>query len=173
MLSQGGAAENDSWVMINTDTEEGAADQHSLDFVVKNNSALGGTPITYTASDILAVNELVTATGLCDMPFRDVCAALIDGAEGGTLSKYAFDECVRKLVPGEFMDVDTRRRLPATLSGVFFAFDRDGAAAVDALELAAGFSIFCKGNKSDKLAFAFETMDDNMDGRLNRRATWR
>ena len=101
------------------------------------------------------------------------------------MSKVKFDECIREIIPADSMDPgmdpETRRSLSATLSSIFHAFSRagpdrdgnDGTSAVNALEFAAGFAVFCEGNKSDKLAFAFETMDDGGNGRLGRRAMWR
>jgi len=164
--------DEESWVVVNNEAEEGG--QQTLNFTVKNNSAAGGVGVEFGYDAIRSVNELVVATGLCNMSFRDVCGTLIAAADGSLiLSKYAFDEVIRGLIPAESMDGETRRRVSSVLSGVFYAFDRDGTATVNVLEFASGFSVFCKGNKSDKLAFAFESMDDDMDGRLSRRAMWR
>jgi Ca2+-binding EF-hand superfamily protein len=162
-----------SWVMVNNSTAPSYAVRQSLNFTVKNNSAEGGVEVTYSPAAIRAVNELVSATGLCTMPFRDVCEKLIAAADHGSLSKFAFDECIREMIPADRMKPETRLRLSATLSRMFYAFDRDGTATVNVLEFASGFSVFCEGKKSDKLAFAFETMDDDLDGKLSRRAMWR
>ena len=109
------------------------------------------------------------------MDFRKVGSAFIDAAEegGGYISKKQFDECIRTLIPGGSLDKDQRKSLSSTLSALFYAFDRERSDSVDAVELASGFSIFCKGSKSDKLSYAWEIVDEDLDGMLSRRGTWR
>ena len=56
----------------------------------------------------------------------------------------------------------------------FNAFDRTGKGeVVDVTDLCSGFAILCKGNKSEKLAYVFDLMDDDQDGELTRRGLWR
>ncbi|GMI16563.1 hypothetical protein TrLO_g722 [Triparma laevis f. longispina] len=135
----------------------------------------GGILVKYTQDDIKRINELVISTVLKDMDFRTVGSAFMDAAEegGGYISKRQFDECIRTLIPGGSLDKDQRKRLSSTLSALFYAFDRERSDSVDAVELASGFSIFCKGSKSDKLSYAWEIVDEDLDGQLSRRGTWR
>ncbi|GMH60759.1 hypothetical protein TrST_g10588 [Triparma strigata] len=135
----------------------------------------GNILVKYTQDDIKRINELVISTGLKDMDFRKVGSAFIDAAEegGGYISKKQFDECIRTLIPGGSLDKDQRKSLSSTLSALFYAFDRERSDSVDAVELASGFSIFCKGSKSDKLSYAWEIVDEDLDGMLSRRGTWR
>ncbi|GMH50736.1 hypothetical protein TL16_g00852 [Triparma laevis f. inornata] len=134
----------------------------------------GGILVKYTQDDIKRINELVISTVLKDMDFRTVGSAFMDAAEegGGYISKRQFDECIRTLIPGGSLDKDQRKRLSSTLSALFYAFDRERSDSVDAVELASGFSIFCKGSKSDKLSYAWEIVDEDLDGQLSRRGTW-
>jgi len=144
-----------------------------LTFIVKSTTESPGIVITFSQSDIEKIAELVTATGLHTMPFRYVCEKFLGKADEGSISKAAFDSCIRELIPKSNMDADTRRRLSGVLSGIFKAFDRERSQSVDALEFASGFSIFCAGSKSDKLAYSFEILDSDMDGKLTRRGMWR
>ena len=129
--------------------------------------------VTFNPSDVARVRELVTVTGLYQMSFRTVCDSFLGQAEEGALSKESFDSCIRSLIPGSLMNDEVRLRLSQVISGIFFAFDRERANLVDAVEFAAGFSIFCAGSKSDKLAYAFEILDDDFDGKISRRGMWR
>merc|ERR1712157_192660 len=51
---------------------------------------------------------------------------------------------------------------------IFFAFDYDGDGKANAFEIACGFTLLCQGKKSDKLEFAFETLDREKGGCLKR-----
>ena len=51
--------------------------------------------------------------------------------------------------------------------------DRDEHGQIQVADFAAGFTIFCSGNKSAKLACGFQQFDDDDDDRLSRRGLWR
>ena len=53
------------------------------------------------------------------------------------------------------------------LEGLYSCFDLNDTDAVDCMELAVGFTFLCSGNKSTKLARAFDLMDPTKRGRLN------
>mmetsp|Transcript_13788 Transcript_13788/g.28223 ORF Transcript_13788/g.28223 Transcript_13788/m.28223 type:complete len:1069 (-) Transcript_13788:18-3224(-) len=136
----------------------------------------GPTLVSFNKDDVAKVTELVVRTGLANMDFREVCNLFITTSEsnGGYITKSQFDSCIRSLIPGSRMtDKEERQRISSTLSGFFYAFDRERSESVDAVELAAGFCMLCAGSKSDKLAYAFEVVDEDLDGKLSRRATWR
>ena len=57
---------------------------------------------------------------------------------------------------------------------VFDTLDRSNSAEVDVCDLIVALStLLYTGSKSEKLAFAFDLLDENGDGRLSRRNLWR
>lgn len=93
--------------------------------------------------------ELAQGTGLANKDPADVAAALLaapenpkakkaagagagsgggdkGGSKRGTLSKNAFDHCIRGLVPGRRLSQGQKERFSGLLSAVFYAFDFDG-----------------------------------------------
>ena len=94
-------------------------------------------------------------------------------AKQGVLDKAAFDDCVRRLVPGHDLDEKDKSWLSFALSNVFYSYDRSGDSCVDTRELASGFSLFASGNKSEKLLLAFQAFDDDNDGLLSKRGLWK
>lgn len=84
------------------------------------------------------------------------------------LTKDGFDSAMRKVIVSRTMSVDTQRTLSNLLNDIFFAFDYDGTGKANAFDIACGFTLLCQGKKSDKLEFAFETLDREKGGFLKR-----
>ena len=84
------------------------------------------------------------------------------------LTKDGFDSAMRKVIVSRTMSVDTQRTLSNLLNDIFFAFDYDGIGKTNAFDVACGFTLLCQGKKSDKLEFAFETLDREKVGFLKR-----
>eukprot|EP00537_Pseudo-nitzschia_pungens_P002481 CAMPEP_0172374362 /NCGR_PEP_ID=MMETSP1060-20121228/55495_1 /TAXON_ID=37318 /ORGANISM="Pseudo-nitzschia pungens, Strain cf. cingulata" /LENGTH=1486 /DNA_ID=CAMNT_0013100997 /DNA_START=320 /DNA_END=4777 /DNA_ORIENTATION=- len=84
------------------------------------------------------------------------------------LTKDGFDSAMRKVIVSRTMSVDTQRTLSTLLNDIFFAFDYDRVGKANALDIACGFTLLCRGKKSDKLEFAFETLDREKRGVLKR-----
>lgn len=84
------------------------------------------------------------------------------------LTKEGFDSAMRKVIVSRTMSVDTQRTLSNLLNDIFFAFDYDGMGKANAFDVACGFTLLCRGKKSDKLEFAFETLDREKGGYLKR-----
>lgn len=90
--------------------------------------------------DVSNVLELAQGTGLANKDPADVAAALLAASENpkakkgvdkkkarrGSLSKNAFDHCIRGLVPGRRLSQGQKERFSGLLSAVFYAFDFDG-----------------------------------------------
>jgi len=119
------------------------------------------------------VQRLAARTGLRGRDPRAVCGGLLAFAEEGLLSKKQFDRCVRRLIPAQSLTAEEKAEFSALLSALFYAYDRDGSSQVDVLEFMGGFALLCAGNKSGKLAYAFDLLDEDGDGRLSRRGLWR
>jgi hypothetical protein len=66
------------------------------------------------------------------------------------------------------MNLETQRTLSDLLACIFTSFDREQTGLANAMEVACGFTVLCRGKKSDKLEFAFEVLDQDKDGRLSR-----
>jgi len=84
------------------------------------------------------------------------------------LTKDGFDSAMRKVIISRAMSVDTQRTLSNLLNDIFYAFDQDGTGNANAFDIACGFTLLCHGKKSDKLEFAFETLDREKGGYLKR-----
>jgi hypothetical protein len=92
----------------------------------------------------------------------------------GLLEEETFLEAIEELVTmtnatqqmqdSEFLD---------TMLMIFRCFLPENCAKVDAFEIAAGFSLFAWGSKSDKLASSFHYFDVDSKGFLNRQQLWR
>ena len=84
-----------------------------------------------------------------------------------------FDAAIRDLIPASSLSAEDKSYLSFALSNVFFAFDRDESATVDASELTSAMLLFCSGRKSDKLALSFDLFDQDNDGTVSREELWR
>eukprot|EP00941_MAST-03F_sp_MAST-3F-sp1_P002801 g2801.t1 len=84
------------------------------------------------------------------------------------LNKAGFDRCIRNAIPRDSLTIDERRFLSEALSTVFYAFDRNNDDKVSCSEFMTGFSLLTSGDKSSKLARAFELMDSDNNGKLMR-----
>ena len=123
--------------------------------------------------DMQHLRLLVERTGLVSVDVEDAMEVILNEAVDGELDKESFNSCMRVLVVSDTLDEEEVRFFSRMLSGLFYAFDRDEKACVDATELACGFAVLCAGNKSAKLAAAWGLMDDDADGLLTRRGLWR
>ena len=104
-------------------------------------------------------------------------------SEGGLLRKDAFEALLTRLglplelpMPGRNVGVSatTTRREKSFVLAVFATLDRSSSGEVDVCDLIIALSaLLYTGSKSEKLAFAFDLLDENGDGRLTRRNLWR
>ena len=103
-------------------------------------------------------------------------------SEGGLLSRGAFKQVLTQLnlpvdldMPGRVVsshsDTPTERSF---VMAVFDTLDRSNSSDVDVCDLIIALStLLHTGSKSEKLAFAFDLLDENGEGRLTRRNLWR
>jgi len=130
-----------------------------------------------TPADCTDVKALTQLSGLGDAAFEDVHDTFARAASAGpdgvpVLTKDAFDACLNQLLPTS-VSAEARARMYAMLVKAFYLSDRTEAQCVNFAEFVAGFALFCRGRKSDKLALAFRVFDSNEDGLLSRREIWR
>jgi len=131
--------------------------------------------IRITEGNLRMLKDLVTRTGLSAMSPDDVSTILLRHAEpnqggpGVVLRRETFGRCLADIAPSALdpaeMDMYTH-----LFMNFFSCFDNSSSALgeglVDAKEVAVGFSFLCAGNKSTKLATAFELLDDAKTGHL-------
>ncbi|CAM9388398.1 unnamed protein product [Chrysoparadoxa australica] len=129
--------------------------------------------LVLTSEDVEAVMKLAS-TGLAATDPSQICSTLLETSEGGVLTKAQFDAVMQVMVPHPVgASENEMMSYSVLLSSVFFAFDRNNCGDVDVLDIAAGFTLLCSGNKSSKLAFAFDLLDEDGDDLLSRRGLWR
>ena len=88
----------------------------------------------------------------------------------GALTKGQFDSLIRGLKPGNELSKDEKDFLSFAFSSYFFAFDRQGENKVDSCDFANGFTLLAGGSKSDKLALAFQMLEQDDEGYIEKRA---
>ena len=131
--------------------------------------------IRITEGNLRMLKDLVTRTGLSGMSPDDVSAILLRHAEpnqtgaGVLLRQETFGRCLADIAPSA-LDPAEMGTYTNQFMNLFSCFDNScsalGKGLVDAKEVAVGFSFLCAGNKSTKLATAFELLDDAKTGHL-------
>lgn len=130
---------------------------------------VGGMALSITQSSIRKLNSIVKATVLHKLSLEDVYAELMAVSVEGMIEKSTYlDFILKKLVY-----IVDKSSIMATFGELFDAFDHGLAMCVDAYELIVGTVVLCNGNKSTKLAFAFDMIDSDGDGLLTHRDLWR
>ena len=164
-------------IMTNTPEDEGedVADDAVLDMPLVNDDTTVSKDIrmTFTENCIQELKTTVVLSDLYRASGEDVVNALIEAAQSSTLTREDFHEAVRALVNGGQLDKDARSFLSLVFTNMFYAYDRENSGEVDVSDLCAGFLLFCAGNKSEKLALAFQLFDEQSIGRLEKPSFWR
>ena len=154
------------------ESDEGSDDSEA-DGLVFEFDLTADEKLAITTGDCLRLVEITEASQLCTIMPAVVHETFLGEAHDAAITKAAFDAAVRKLVPGDSLTEEEKAFLTITLSNFYFAFDRDQQGYVDCDELAAGFTLFCAGNKSDKLSLAFLLFNDGDSGSLSQPELWR
>jgi len=155
---------------------------HNARFRFPLMNSTGDTPLMtlrLSETDVATLRNLVNRTGLCTMSPESVCGPMMDAADDGLLGKRDFDAVVRNLIPASGLSKEERSLFSVLLSSIFYNFEAtadvptstDASELVDsanALELTIGISLLCHGDKSSKLNYAWQIIDLDEDGYLNR-----
>jgi Ca2+-binding EF-hand superfamily protein len=145
----------------------------SLKFHLITEDDNGGYVVSVSQKRIQHLRSLLTQSGLCHLNVEQACKKILgkshrDEKSGGyVLSKEEFDSAMRGVVSSQGLNIESQRALSAILSEIFTAFDYDGTGQINATEVACGFTVFCKGKKSDKLEYAFDVLDRARQGKLS------
>jgi Ca2+-binding EF-hand superfamily protein len=149
----------------------------SLKFHLITEDDNGGYVVSVSQKRIQHLRSLLTQSGLCHLDVEQVCKKILgkshrDEKSGGyVMSKEEFDSAMRGIVSSQGLNIESQRALSAILSEIFTAFDYDGTGQINATEVACGFTVFCKGKKSDKLEYAFDVLDRARKGKLSQADT--
>jgi len=122
------------------------------------------------------VYRLASILGLTLLTPEETGDVFASRSEDGLISIANFDSCIIRFTSdsSDSLSEKVKDEYTYILHSLFYAFDKaNGGSLVDSSELACGFSILCKGSKSDKLAFAFDLFDDDKDEHLTKRGLWR
>jgi Ca2+-binding EF-hand superfamily protein len=135
--------------------------------------------VSVSQKRIRHLRQVLMESGLYRLDGEIACKQILgkayrDEATGRySMTKEDFDSAMRGIIASRNMSVDTQRTLSDMLGEIFSAFDHDGTRTVNAVEVACGFTVLCKGKKSDKLEYAFEVLDRDRRGNLARSDTAR
>mmetsp|Transcript_93169 Transcript_93169/g.269095 ORF Transcript_93169/g.269095 Transcript_93169/m.269095 type:complete len:1327 (+) Transcript_93169:359-4339(+) len=150
---------------------------NSLKFQLVTEDDNRGYVVSVSQKRIQHLRQLLVDTNLCTLDAEDACKKIIgkssrDEKTGAyVMSKDDFDSAMRGIVSSKNLSIESQRALSAILSEIFTAFDHEGTGHVNATEVACGFTVFCKGKKSDKLEYAFEVLDRTRRGKLSQSDT--
>jgi len=137
--------------------------------------------IRITEGNLRMLKDLVTRTGLSGMSPDEISDILLRHAETNksgketcmVLTRDTFSQCISDFIPAERASKMGREEMDvytSFFSNFFACFDKSCSSLsngyVNAKELAVGFSFLCAGNKSTKLATAYELLDDAKTGQL-------
>ena len=140
--------------------------------------------ISFKESDVERLAQVISLTELHLKSPKSVAQVFFDASEEMILDRAQFDECVQYVMPLEELADQARldekeiliiaEQLVNRFSVFFSAFERHPGSGVNKEELAAGFSLLCQGNKSEKLNHAWNIIaSGSEEGRLTRRGLWR
>lgn len=150
---------------------------NSLKFHLVTEDDNGGYVVSVSQKRIHHLRHLLIESGLYGLDGEAACKKILEKAYRDekssryVMTKDDFDSAMRDIISSRSMGIESQRALSAVLSEIFTAFDYGGTGQVNATEVACGFTVFCKGKKSDKLEYAFEVLDRDRRGKLSQSDT--
>ena len=139
--------------------------------LVTNDSQSDGFQVAVSQKRILHLRQVLTESGLFQLDGEIAARRILERASGNryepSIRKDGFDSAMRKIIAGQRMSLEAQQTLSDVLSQIFFAFD-DGTGSANAFDVACGFTVLCRGKKSDKLEYAFDLLDRQKRGSLSR-----
>jgi hypothetical protein len=137
-----------------------------------------GYVVSVSQKRIRHLRHVLLESGLHEIDGEHACREILskayrdDKARPGStnyiLTKKDFDSAVIRIITSRSMSVETQTTLTAILREIFCAFDYEGTGKANAFDVACGFTVLCKGKKSDKLEYSFEILDRAKRGYLSR-----
>ena len=123
--------------------------------------------IAITEADLLTLRNFVFKSSLIDRSPEEVTKFLVELCPNGVFTHRILHSFVAYIFPHDTPEVKD------VIFVLYGLLDREGTGIADIADFAAGFTIFCGGNKSSKLAMGFKLFDEDGDDRLSRRGFWR
>lgn len=139
--------------------------RNPLKFHLNTSEEHGGYMLSLSQVRIQSFRRFLEQCGLQQISCETACNYILASGSRSRITKNDFDDALRNMMPSHYRKGD--RFLNDMFSGIFAAFDRECKGEANALEVACGFTVLCRGKKSDKLEFAFEVLDRNKHCRLS------
>jgi Ca2+-binding EF-hand superfamily protein len=138
-----------------------------LKFHLNTDDAHGGFMLSLSKARIAHFRHVLSTSKLHLIETEEACNKILSKANSGELSKADFDAAIETILPTKMAEPQSRHILSDIFNNLFAGFDREDKNSACALEVACGFTVLCRGKKSDKLEFAFEVLDKNKNSRLS------
>jgi Ca2+-binding EF-hand superfamily protein len=139
-----------------------------LKFHLNTTDSHGGYLLSLSQLRIRHFRKLLETCQLNELDAETACNYILQKGSRSKISKEEFQEVLQKVLPPRNSQPAMEQTISDVFSGIYAAFDRKGKDQASALEVAAGFTVLCRGKKSDKLEFAFEVLDKNKRGRVSK-----
>ncbi|CAB9528425.1 expressed unknown protein [Seminavis robusta] len=139
----------------------------------------GGFMLSISQRRIRHFRQVMMDSGLPDVSTETVCAAILSHASpkdakaknaSQCITKDDFDAAVHEIlgIKDQRAGAEDHSCLLEVLSFIFSGFDPEESGKADAFQVACGFTVLCRGKKSDKLEYAFDVLDKDKKGELTR-----
>jgi hypothetical protein len=129
---------NSSLMTASSRRDDNISTSSSITFQLLTNDRDQGVMISITQIRVTSLRQLLTESGFFRIEASRFCSRLIMCSDkaSGALSKDQYDNAMRSIVAeiGVTMSPETQQRLSDLLTALFYAFDREKRAKVDAIE---------------------------------------
>lgn len=139
-----------------------------LKFHLNTSDSHGGFVLSLSKVRIAHFRHAMSHCKLHLVETEEACNKMLSKGPNSMLSKAEFDKVVETILPTKGLEPQTKQILSDIFSNMFAGFDLENKNSVSAIQIACGFTVLCRGKKSDKLEFAFEVLDKNKHCRLSR-----
>ncbi len=137
-------------------------------------SSDGSVSIVFIREDVEFVLDTAKSTGL-EVTSPTTLSFLLKSpdSKSNSVSALAFNAAMDQIFKDNGLSGSKQKSYAQALYCLFLVFDSEDKGSVDADDLSVGLSVLCAGNKSTKLAFAFNAMDSDNDGLLDQQGLGR
>jgi len=141
---------------------------HPLRFHLVTHEQHGGYILSVSSIRIGDLRRVLEKSGLHMLQPETVCNEILQKSSRTKISKQSYTLAMQNLIPMMKKKGPDQKLLSDVLLIIFDSFDPEMTGRATATEVACGLTVLCRGKKSDKLEFAFEILDSNKRGRLQR-----
>lgn len=141
---------------------------NALKFHLNTNDSHGGFMLSLSQARIRHFQQILESSRLHHVELETACNEVLGKSNNGLISHDEFMSVALSLIPAKKLERSLDQVMTDIFSNLFAGFDRDGRGKVNAMEIACGFTVLCRGKKSDKLEFAFEVLEKDRKGRLGK-----